>query len=1445
MALKHHPDRHTDIQAKKEHGKIMAEINQAWNTLKDPLKRTEYDMKMMSSGSQHSSGSQSSSEKEESGFRGGESGSHPFYDSFKDVFSTSSFAEDFKTHQVQTSYSEKALFLFQMILENIITLKYIYQSNQTVGYQKIPKIKKQIEIALKAFLREVNIPNLKKQTLQRILNNFYNESSEKIIRDFSKIIKGLLLKPESNSLLTINFLEREKILYQYLGHFIQHIEDRYVVQNITSSERKAIELFHQFSFLNQNLKQILKMERKHWELLKKQGKKEKLTKEEKRDLKFFEKLNTKDIRVFRKLLYQLGLPGETQHDIILRAYIDSLKAKFLDTAVQMKRENISMKDTQILKAIKNIKQHFDTQYYENLKDMSHPLRANFLKSFPQQFLAFQVAMGATIYRQALTDPYFYGAEKNPEALVETLQHSLSPSGILSFYIFIFFSQQFNYRLYGLGRLIDGKSLFGKIPANGRLLRIVAPSMGLAAGFLASALFDDLYRDRGIAWQCVKQSFFLKKSSPLLSPPHIDSCEKLYFNWVNWGKLGYYAADAILLIVSAVLSHRLIQYPLMAAIRSTALGSYVLSRVVLSIGLRAAGYVGLLISLIPFMEIYQFLDDWVGQPIKERLTAATIKDDLINLNMRLETDFNDLPYKLMVPSSNLMDNVSNIQGKIKQIGYRFREWINIRSESYSQSARKWTEHFHKLFQSYKGPSQLIKVIFTLSHFGYGFKINNNSVELWVSDEDVNNNSVELWVSDEDVNKTETDWNELNTSARFSHSKILQTGGKKFFKNAYCPQVTEDLIEWSQLCKNSTFYFNETNNNKLFHETVRLIDKYLDSIPVNQEHISEANFWLYLGETFNEMFSSDPNYFVQNLSYPERLQLSKTLIKVGLYETQILSPFKYAEISKLKKERCNHFFPRHETNSDAALLYIYCNNPSQNLDQITGYCSKFLKYKKESREYKICSHFFDPDGKDLKLKISTKILSAGIYLLKDLISKMPHNMFWSYMPSMPSSMNHSSGFYNPIQPLLDLLKVYKKGEKYFILKQEALEILGANLDTSSEEVKELEKYLVAKNLVCGGDEKTDDFLFSAPQFFSISEVSIYNFDLKQYESMSVFCKNFANSSRGFSHDILFDRPVQSYGENYENLYLALENILKTNYSSSKKLTEHFQKLSQSRWDRKRNKLIGSLHLLTENYYKNMIHLDSDIIRSHAEELNVHYHPYRILPDISSFTGGLKGLEISLFQVNYWMNILKHVMSIGEQRFKKEESGGETTINQEAFFNEEFVFDKATFEKAQMEVLSLLQSYHDTYKNKEGPYLLFADRELINDINHIFNEEEKETLAELYDGEESRFAILQNWQKKHSDSSLPVLMTPDIILSHILLSSIPRWNFSNRIESFDLNSIPSYYKVFPGDKKSLEKSWKQLVYSVVFELNSSLNGFFGQLQPLQVKEDFENQLSYIEER
>ena len=561
--------------------------------------------------------------------------------SFSFSFAEDFNAEDSKTYQEKAPYSEKAAYLFQTILKNTITLKHINRSNQTTTYRKISTIKKHTEFALREFLKEVNIPNLKKQTLQRILNNFYNESSERIIQDFLRIIKESNFKPKNNDPI-IDFLKRKKIVYQTLDRFVRYIEDRYVVQDITSSERKAIELFRQLSFLDKNLEKTFEMEWKHLELLKKRNEKQKLTNEEKRELKFFDKQAREDIRIFRKILHQLGLPREALHDITLRSYIGGLKTDLLEAA-KIRNAKILIRDANILETIRNIKLHLDTKHYENLKTMSNPLGAKFLKSLPSQFLTFQAAMGAFVYIESLTDPYFYGAEKNPEMLAETLKHSLSLSGVLSFYIFFAVNQQANYLLYGLGRRVDGK-----FRLNGKGFRSTAPGASLGLAYFASVLFTDLYNDRELH-QCVKQHFISipnrlfavkKKEEKEDSPniPYIDSCEYSYLKWVNWTTWIIYGMDGITFLGAGLLSHRSLRYASRAFRLQTLWhlflrGSRIGARVV-PYGQFIVGFVDLL-ALLGFYKLLTPL----AEGAKEKLTSAEINGDLIHLTNKLTNKLN--------------------------------------------------------------------------------------------------------------------------------------------------------------------------------------------------------------------------------------------------------------------------------------------------------------------------------------------------------------------------------------------------------------------------------------------------------------------------------------------------------------------------------------------------------------------------------------------------------------------------------------------------------------------------------------------------------------------------------------------------------------------------------------------------------------------------------------
>ena len=202
-------------------------------------------------------------------------------------------------------------------------------------------------------------------------------------------------------------------------------------------------------------------------------------------------------------------------------------------------------------------------------------------------------------------------------------------------------------------------------------------------------------------------------------------------------------------------------------------------------------------------------------------------------------------------------------------------------------------------------------------------------------------------------------------------------------------------------------------------------------------------------------------------------------------------------------------------------------------------------------------------------------------------------------------------NYIQPLIDLLNVHKKGEKYFLSAEKYLKTIKEHI--GSEEFKELSStsnpYLFAKKLVCGGNknESSDNF-FVVPQFFSNSEISIFDFHSNQFVSIKPTCEKFnfffdtsklfdefsKDWNKKYFHDILFNRPVQSQGKNYENLYLALEAILRESYILPvKSWLKAFKTSLKNQLDRGLEiRLANQLEAVTDNYYKNMINFDSEI-------------------------------------------------------------------------------------------------------------------------------------------------------------------------------------------------------------------------------------------------------------
>ena len=1397
---KWHPDRQKP-EDKKKAGEKMAEINKAYETLKDPQKRQRYDQ----FGHQNWT---SASQKEERDF---------YSEVFNDIFN--------RTDRVSKKpVSQKSLHLFKrlILLEELKT-------NTEIDFNKRDSLLRQLlaEFDIVSFTSAgLNKQKRDKKVRERILQNTSSYIHE---------VKNIISSNETASI-------KEEGLKQSLIKFVTEVENRYMLEEITTKERQAIELFYQFSFFNQRLNEFLEKSERKLELLKLE-RENKLTDRDRADLNDLLKEERKDLRVFRKILSALGLPGSTHHELLLRSYLDALKnslfqersGKLLTHNSRLAHQSFYMEEREIIKALRNIKSTFDAIHYENLKNMANPFKLNFLKNFPSQFIVFQAVIGASLYRQSLTDPRFYGADRNPELLPETMKHFLTPSGVVSFFIFVAVAQQMGYRIYGGGRWLDNKSFKspnGKMALNGRMARTIAPGAGLGLGFFVSSVFDELLRDPHLG-KCVKTMFLQQDLYETAVRDSATACEKFYNNWSQGEKWKHYGVDIATLIGSGILSHRFIS-SILYGIRLIPAGSNLLIGLTKTIGLRAVGWAGFFIHMYFFMEFHKALDKYVGHPLKEQLSAGGVKNNLVELSQRLNQDIDMLPsFSQLAENDKLQElfsgRLKSIAGNIKTLGAKFKGWADTAGMYYVQSASLWRQQTDKLLKPYEASSQLLKDMFILSQLNY----NSDSLlenQAWDSDRQINEETKDLWIR-------------LNSSLGFNADEQI--------KEKYCPQVDEGFLYWSKFCEldeYSSKMFAEEFKTGMFVGAARLIYDYLQSISLNNKH--ELNPANYVSLDNNELFSSEPKYSIKQTDYQldetlalrtengmdnnKKIELSRMLIKKGLDWENSLSDLSSRQVLQLKANRCAQLFPNYQTNEDARLGYDYCYEPSAYITEIKEVCQDW-NLERNPDFYESCIDFFTSED-DLKRKWAFKLLSAGVYLLKDIISdlaKKSYTYYYNENNNYQTDVNRIESF----QPILDLLRameVYKKGEQKFIQSKEMFIYHKKQLESReekkyfTEQFKLSNPYTLLKNMICGSENK-EELLFHSKKFFN-SDLSVYY--NSQYQSIDKVCKAVPNAR---IHSFLFDMPAKLKGKKHENLYLALEKLLR-GYFSTQELELAFKKLSQDQFETMSGKISQDLDLITENYYKQVISTESPVqAASSLEDFSNYYHKQRILWNIRSFTGGLKGLEISIFQVNYWLETLKKLLLAGEQTqlnnaFDKELAG------------KEFRFDQESFEAMQLEILSLLQSYNDTFKNDQDSYLIFPDKEILEEIKSD-------------EANESGLSLLDKLKQKYPYSEKPLMLSSDIILSHVLTYSTNNYSYSAvvLIESGQILNSDLLKMMLEDSKKSdvtvspdrvIQIEWQNLIDSIFIELNKSFQNFFNQLMPLQLKENFENQVFDLQE-
>ena len=1361
-AKKWHPDRYSSAEEIERATKKFQEINTAYQTLKDPQKRKRYD--------QFGHQNWTSSFAQESESQRGD-----FYSEvFKDIFN--------KTENVsERKISKKSLYLFRQLI--LLRVKDVLSP---LGARE--KIRQ--DFLFEKLFKEFKISGLNKSARERIIQDI----------DF-------LYANEVKDILELNKSEdqKEERLKMALKKFINQVENRYAVDKISSKERQAVELFYQFSFFNQKLSVFLENYKRKLELLEREQEK-RLTKEEKKELYGFQKEERKDLNTFRKILSSLALPSQTHHEFLLRSYLDGLKSsifheKFggdkLLSDFNGSHKRFYMEDREIIKSLREVKSSFDSLHYENLRKMANPFKANFLKNFPGQFIIFQAAIGASLYRKAVSDPYFYGADRNPELLFETMNHSLTPSGVVSFFIFVAVSQQINYRLYGVGRR-----------TNKKFFREIAPGAGLGTGFFVSSLFDELIHDPHLA-ECA-QTLYKEKTAGELLRSHTSPCESFYNNWSRSEKWKHYVVDIFTLIGSGFLSHKFINF-IVSVLRLTAVGSNFMIGATRMLG-RFAGWGGFFVHMFFFMEFHYYLDMWVGQPLKEQLSAGGVKNALLNLTNSLNQDLSAITFYVSHSKEGLKDYfkdmTTRIEGKVKAVGTHFEGWAHTASRAYSQSASLWSQQTNKLLLPYTASSQLLKEMFVLSQFVYNSDVNKN----------------QAWDTEKQVAENPGYWSRLNTRSLFARKKFLEelNQKRKAYQEKYCSQINDNFTVWKAFCDNpEEFSVDESWNLALFYETAWLIFNHLEEISLKNNH--ELNPIHYIGLGSNEMFSSDPKHSVEQfnyevmeyggqevrrVSYDKQFELARELIKAGLDFENSWSRLSSSQMSQLRSELCSEFSSEYiDKNPESR---HYCFNASVYLREVTDTCKS--QYPTDQNNYKNCVQFFDSSEQILKQRLSFKLLSAGIYLLKDIGLKagnkgpIAFSFFGTTQPVQDSVIFHS------VLELLEFIEVYKKGEQKFTQAQEILikqkELLKADQekDTLEKQFELTNPYILAKNMICGSQQKEEKFLFSSKRFFKSHALFMYDFLSNHYQPIDKMCERELNRE-GDIHSFLFDIPAQLKGQEYENLYLALEELLKS-YSSTQELERAFKSLSQNQLDSIGDTISQDLDLITENYYKDVIEPDSSVnANSSLEDFLRYYSRQKVVFDIRSFTGGLKGLEISIFQVNYWLETLKTLLLKGEQK--------QTQLNK--VFNlrdKEFIFDLKDFELMQKEILSLFQSYNDTFKKAQAPYFVFPDKKRMVELSQRLAEQN-----------ERQVSVLDVLKTEYSSSSQPIMLGPEMLLSHVLAHSLP-----------GLNNLAQIRLITKGE--TFQEGWEQLIYSVLFELNKSLMNFFGQIYPLQLKEGFEDQ-------
>jgi len=1093
-------------------------------------------------------------------------------------------------------------------------------------------------------------PENKPTNLRRAIRNFHKYAA----RDHKRAIKGLrhiltIYNIQDKNVLNrilldvyqeIPFEQRFQIYKEWqktqksdlFYEFLKYVEEFYFIGSVDSSKRKAIHLFHQ----------ILQADT----------------------------IGRKEIRLLRKALSHLGLPAHIHHDDFLKMYLLDLKNQ------QVKAENesfLKIRDKDMLKLVERTKTFFDDRHFNNLQEMTK--FKNIIRGFPLQYLIFQAAIGAMIYRSHITDPLAYRAHTKPGYLEEFMKQSLTPSSVVSFFIFIVVSQKSNYLFYKAGRHFDKK-----------FLKTMAPHIGLASGFFISALATELYQDQDFRL-CVK-TLMSKKTHESESEKHISACEKSYTKWLQ-SKWSDYAVDIVSLLGASWMSHKMIQ-TILIGIRATSKGGFWLSQATQRLGPRVTGLIGFFITIYVFMESHKLLDQFIGKPVKSYLKIDSIQSDIFRLNHSHRI----LKVKTSEQKSSSQNEITQVVDDIKLIGRRFNDWFLLKVQDYQWSFSLWLKKTNKVTLFYQQSREMLSNLYKLSNSSYDFNIAVMSLE------------------------------SLPRNKGFLIDRDIFHNNREHYYNIFCSDELIQklkLVEWAKVWP--TFCSDPENANidsddlvRLGYESVFMIYELLKGTI----H-SGFDFVPYISKNPEEIFASNSQYSLNHLSLTQRLQFVQSVFQ-DIFDSQ-----------------------------EEAVTQIWTDR---------GYDAQCVEeYSTEEEQY-LCKV-------DTYSKLLDKILASALFVLKEIQSDRDGLVDTSKGHSDSSGLlGHTRleqflGFnkYQKMHQLLELFQIYRKGEIFFKFQVNHYDFLKKQMNQIGDEseVTQIQNYPYAffRALICGSTAEKWNEHFIAPHLF---------------KELAYLCTNFYSKVDyvRFFHKDLFEETVEKDGREYNNLWFLLEHYVGSHFKSEQDLLDAFEEQSKSQIQHISKRHLTDLQNVTKNYMMpNMVNPKVRDLKS-CDAITSHYNE----KNLRSLT--LTGLEISLFQVIYWLQRLE--MHYGSLDSK-------------------------------CDLIEIFKSYHDSYLLEEGPFLLIP-------------EDDNWSLLVLEKG-------LGSLKEAYPTSEIPVLLNSNTILSLIMkegsgaeFSALMLYQLQSNTKAFEGEDQVAYALLFEL-KLALDNFFQQLNFlNMKHQIKQSLN-------------------------